>query len=63
MRLAAYSARVITPSGALVECIARGSTARAALTNLRRSRRGDWTRIEVGVGSGEAFRALAELNR
>lgn len=63
MRLSAYTARVTTTNGSVVECLTRGSDARAALTNLRRSRRGDWTRIEVGLGEGDSFRMLQETSR
>ena len=55
-----YMARVVANNGALVECIARGATARAALANLRRARRGDWLRIEVGHMTADGFRVLAE---
>ena len=44
-----YAARVTTASGAIVDCTSRGSSAGAALVNLRRARRGDWQRIEVGL--------------
>ena len=55
-----YKARVTANNGATVECLAKGSTARAALTNLRRARRGDWLRIEVGHMTADGFRVLAE---
>lgn len=57
---ACYAARVVANNGAVVECIARGATARAALTNLRRARRGDWLTIEVGHMTADGFRVLAE---
>lgn len=60
---ACYAARVVANNGAVVELIARGQTARAALTNLRRARKGDWLRIAVGTGEGATFRALAEVER
>ena len=63
MRRLAYVGRVTSRSGAVVTHIARGSTAGAALTNLRRSLVGDWCRIEVGLGEGEAFRCLEEKSR
>ncbi len=58
-----YTAKVWTPNGAVVSCLAHGSTAGCALTTLRRERRCDWTRIEVGTGEGVAFVAFAEVSR
>lgn len=58
-----YTARVRALNGVTVTMLVNGSSARAALVNLRRQRRGDWTRIEVGTGEGEAFRALAEASQ
>lgn len=54
----AYTARVTAPCGAVVTHLVGGSTAGAALVNLRRSLKGQWTRIEVGTGEGAAFTAL-----
>ena len=63
MTRAAYTARVYGRDGGFVKFLTRGSTAGAALTNLRRSLVGPWVRIEVGLGEGDAFRALAETSR
>ena len=63
VRRLAYTARVVSATGAVTTHITRGSTAGAALTNLRRSLVGDWTRIEVGLGEGESFRMLEERTR
>lgn len=60
---APYAARVTTLTGAVVECIARGTTAGCALTNLRRQRCGDWTRIEVGYGTPTGLVVIAEVTR
>jgi hypothetical protein len=43
--------------------VTRGSDAGAALTNLRRSLVGPWTRIEVGTGEGTEFKVLQEVSR
>lgn len=59
----AYTARVWSRDGVLTTHLVPGSTAGCALTRLRRTRRGDWSRIEVGLGEGTAFRALAEVSR
>lgn len=59
----AYTARVWSLSGVLTTHLVSGSTAGCALTTLRRSRRGDWTRIEVGTGENENFRPLQEVSR
>ena len=59
----AYVGRVTALNGAVVTYLIGGSTAGCALTTLRRSRRGDWTRIEVGTGEGDAFRPLQEVSR
>ena len=58
-----YTARVLTPSGATVTHLVGGKTAGCALTVLRRSLRGAWTRIEVGTGEGERFVRLAGVER
>lgn len=58
-----YAARVTALNGAVVSCLAHGRTAGCALTNLRRERRGDWTRIEVGTGEGREFISLQEVSR
>lgn len=63
MRQFAYTARVVSTAGVLTTHLVNGSSALAALHNLRRSRRGDWSRIEVGTGEGEAFRILQECGR
>ena len=63
MTRAAYTARVYGRDGSFVKFLPRGSTAGAALTNLRRSLVGPWVRIEVGTGEGDAFRFLAEVDR
>lgn len=59
----AYTARVWSRDGVLTTHLVSGSTAGCALTTLRRSRRGDWTRIEVGTGEGERFVAFAEASK
>ena len=59
----AYTARVTAPCGAVVTHLVGGSTAGCALTNLRRSLRGAWTRIEVGTGEGDSFVAFAEVSK
>ena len=59
----AYTARVTAPCGAVVTHLVGGSTAGAALVNLRRSLRGAWTRIEVGTGEGDRFVAFAEVEK
>ena len=59
----AYTARVTAPCGAIVPHLVGGSTAGAALVNLRRSLRGAWTRIEVGTGEGDEFRMLREESK
>lgn len=61
--LYAYTARVVALNGAVVSMLVSGSTAGCALTTLRRSRRGDWTRIEVGTGENENFVALREVEK
>ncbi len=58
-----YAARVTALNGAVVTMLAHGSTAGCALTTLRRERRGDWTRIEVGTGEGADFRMLREVSK
>ena len=55
-----YVGKVTAPCGAIVTHLVGGSTAGAALVNLRRSLRGAWTRIEVGTGEGDGFRMLRE---
>ena len=59
----AYVGRVTALNDAVVTYLIGGSTAGCALTTLRRSRRGDWTRIEVGTGENENFIALREVER
>lgn len=61
--LYAYTARVWSLSGVLTTHLVSGSTAGCALTRLRRTRRGDWSRIEVGTGEGQEFRVLREVER
>lgn len=63
MRRYTYTARVTTLLGLTVTCTVGGSTAMAALHNVKRSRKGDWSRIEVGLGEGAAFRALQAVSR
>ena len=58
-----YTARVTSPCGAVVTHLVGGKTAGCALTVLRRSLRGAWTRIEVGTGEGAAFIAFAEVSK
>jgi len=58
-----YTARVWSRDGILTTHLVGGTTAGCALTNLRRQRRGDWTRIEVGTGEGPEFRMLTEVER
>lgn len=58
----AYTARVYS-GHAMTTHLTRGTTAGAALTNLRRQLVGPWTRIEVGLGEGAEFRMLAEVKR
>ncbi len=60
-RIFCYTARVTALNGAVVSCLAHGSTAGCALTTLRRERRGDWTRIGVGTGEGAEVRMLREV--
>ena len=57
-----YTARVYSGHAMTVH-LTRGTTAGAALTNLRRQLVGPWQRIEVGLGEGDAFRVLAEVSR
>lgn len=59
----AYTARVWSLSGILTTHLVSGQTAGCALTTLKRSRRGDWTRIEVGTGEGAEFRMLREVEK
>lgn len=59
----AYTAKVWSLTGVLTTHLVPGSTAGCALTRLRRNRRGDWSRIEVGLGEGAAFRMLREVER
>lgn len=63
MRLHSYTARVQANNGATVTMLVGASSALAALHNVRRSRKGDWLRIEVGTGEGAEFRALQEIAR
>jgi hypothetical protein len=63
VRRYSYTANVVTPCGAIVTHLVGGSSALAALHNLRRSLRGQWTRIEVGTGTGDSFRSLQEVER
>lgn len=63
VRRFSYTCRIQANNGAIVTMLVGGSTAAAALTNVRRSRRGDWLRIEVGTGEGDDFRVLAECER
>ncbi len=58
-----YTARVVTPCGAVVTHLVGGSTAGCALTVLRRSLKGAWRRIEVGLGEGDRFQLLEEVER
>lgn len=58
-----YVGKVWTPCGAIVTHLVGGSTAGAALVNLRRSLRGAWTRIEVGTGEGDSFVTFAEVSK
>jgi len=58
-----YTARVTAPCGAIVTHLVGGSSCGAALVNLRRSLKGNWTRIEVGTGEGAAFVAFAEVSK
>jgi hypothetical protein len=53
----AYTARV-TAAGVTTTHLTRGTTAGAALTNLRRQFVGPWQRIEVGIGEGDRFQLL-----
>ena len=59
----AYTAKVWSRSGILTTHLVSGSTAGCALTTLRRSRRGDWSRIEVGTGENENFVTLKEQSK
>ena len=63
MTRAADTARVYGRDGSFVKFLTRGTTAGAALTNLRRSLVGPWVRIEVGLGEGTAFKVLQEVSR
>lgn len=63
MRLHAYTARVYNAAGTFTTHLVRGSSATAALRNLRRQLVGPWLRIEVGLGEGDSFRWLAEVDR
>lgn len=63
MRLYGYTARVTALNGATIVLLAQASSAMAALRNVQRARRGDWTRIEVGIGAGDSFRMLQETSR
>lgn len=58
-----YVGKVTAPCGAVVTHLISGSTAGCALTMLRRSLRGAWTRIEVGTGEGAAFVVFAEVSK
>ena len=58
----AYTARVYSGHAMTVH-LTRGTTAGAALTNLRRQLVGPWQRIEVGLGEGDAFRLLEWVER
>jgi hypothetical protein len=58
-----YTARVTAPCGAIVTHLVGGSTAGCALTTLRRSLKGQWTRIEVGTGEGADFVVFAEVSK
>lgn len=58
-----YTARVTALNGSVVDMTCAGSTAGCALTTLRRSRRGDWMRIEIGLGKGKQFVVFAEVSR
>ena len=62
-RRMAYTARVVSPDGAVTTHLTRGGDARSALTNLRRQLLGRWSRIEVGLGEGTEFKALQEVSR
>lgn len=59
----AYTARVWNRDGILTTHLVSGQTAGCALTNLKRDRCGDWTRIEVGTGEGEEFVKLREVEK
>jgi len=63
VRLYSYTGIVVSRDGITTTHLVNGSTAAAALTNLRRLRRGDWRRIEVGTGEGTAFRMLQGVER
>ena len=63
MRIFSYVCRVVANNGATVTVLTGASSALAALHNVRRARRGDWSRIEVGTGEGESFRVLREVER
>jgi len=63
MRRNPYTARVTAADGTVTTHLTRGTTAGAALTNLRRQLVGPWTRIEVGLGEGDAFRMLQGVER
>ena len=58
-----YTARVVALNGTVVPMLAFGRTAGCALTVLRRSLRGAWTRIEVGTGEGAAFVMLQAVSK
>lgn len=59
----AYTAKVWSRDGILTTHLVTGATAGCALTTLKRSRRGDWTRIEVGTGEGTEFLMLREVEK
>ena len=63
MRLYSYTGIVVSRDGITTTHLVNGSTAAAALTNLRRLRRGDWRRIEVGTGEGRDFVTLREVEK
>jgi len=63
VRRVPYTARVTAADGTVTTHLTRGSDAGAALTNLKRQMVGRWARIEVGLGEGDGFRALAETSR
>ncbi len=58
-----YVGKVTAPCGAIVTHLVGGSSCGAALLNLRRSLKGNWTRIEVGTGEGASFVALREESK
>jgi hypothetical protein len=63
VRRYSYVCNVTTPCGAIVTHLVGGSSALAALHNIRRSLKGAWLRIEVGTGMGTEFRVLQEVSR